>query len=153
MRAPSRLAGFTLVELMVTVLIASVLLSIAVPTYITQIRKARRTDAKTALLDLAGREERYYNSNNGTYSSTGTDLGYSSAFPIAISNSGGVSYYTLSATVVAGSATVLATYSLTATATGDQTKDTQCAVFNVTSAGAQTSVTNAAVNSTTTCWR
>jgi type IV pilus assembly protein PilE len=153
MRPPTRLAGFTLVELMVTVLIASVLLSIAVPTYTSQIRKSRRTDAKTALLDLAGREERYYNSNNGTYSSTATDLGYSGPFPIAISNSGGVSYYTVSATVTAGSATILATYTLTAAATGDQAKDTQCSTFKVISAGAQTSATSAAVDSSTTCWR
>jgi type IV pilus assembly protein PilE len=153
MRRAPRSSGFTLVELMVTVLIASVLLAIAVPTYTSQIRKARRTDAKTALLDLAGREERYYNSNNGTYSSTGTDLGYSGAFPIAISNSGGVSYYTLSATFIAGNATTLATYALTATATGDQTKDTQCYTFTVSSAGEQKSFTSAAVDTTTTCWR
>ena len=64
---PSRTTGFTLIELMVTVLIVSVLVAIAVPSYIDKVRKSRRTDAKTALLDLAGREERFYNTNN-TYS-------------------------------------------------------------------------------------
>jgi type IV pilus assembly protein PilE len=48
--------GFTLVELMVVIVIASILMAIAIPSYKTSIRKSRRTDAKTALLDLAGRE-------------------------------------------------------------------------------------------------
>jgi len=48
-------AGFTLVELMIVVVIASILLAIAVPSYMTQVRESRRTEAKTALLDLAGR--------------------------------------------------------------------------------------------------
>ena len=61
-RADSR--GFTLVELMVVIVIASILMAIAVPSYKNSIRKSRRTDAKTALLDLAGREERF-NSTNG----------------------------------------------------------------------------------------
>jgi len=53
-RADSR--GFTLVELMVVIVIASILMAIAIPSYKNSIRKSRRTDAKTALLDLAGRE-------------------------------------------------------------------------------------------------
>jgi len=41
-------AGFSLIELMVTVAIATILISIAIPAYNTQIRKSRRTEAKTA---------------------------------------------------------------------------------------------------------
>jgi type IV pilus assembly protein PilE len=51
-------AGFTLIELMVTLAIAAILLSIVVPTYQAQVRKSRRTEAKTAILDFAAREER-----------------------------------------------------------------------------------------------
>ena len=51
--------GFTLIELMVVVVIATILVGIAVPSYMSQMRKSRRTDAKTALLELAGREERF----------------------------------------------------------------------------------------------
>ena len=47
-----RVAGFTLVELMVTILIGAILLAIAVPTYQAQIRKSRRTEARNAVLDL-----------------------------------------------------------------------------------------------------
>ena len=49
----SRSAGFTLIELMVVVIIATILLSIAIPAYTSQIRKSRRTEARTAVLDLA----------------------------------------------------------------------------------------------------
>ena len=53
----SAVAGFTLIELMVTLVIATILLTVAIPGYQSFIRKSRRTDAKTAVLDLAGREE------------------------------------------------------------------------------------------------
>ncbi len=42
----------------------------------SQIRESRRTEAKTALLDLAGREERFFSTNGSTYSSATADLGY-----------------------------------------------------------------------------
>jgi len=60
---------------MIVVVIAGTLLAIAIPSYIDKVRTSRRVEAKTALLDLAGREERFYNTNN-TYSLTPSDLGY-----------------------------------------------------------------------------
>src|ERR1700733_13568803 len=86
-------AGFTLVELMVVIVIATVLLSIAIPGYQTQIRKSRRTEARTAVLDLASREERFLSTANN-YSQTTTDLGYSGTFPVTV----GAGYYTLNVT-------------------------------------------------------
>jgi type IV pilus assembly protein PilE len=141
-RADSR--GFTLVELMVVIVIASVLMAIAVPSYKNSIRKSRRTDAKTALLDLAGREERY-NSTNGSYTNTATFLGYAS-FPATV----GGGYYTINvAAPTAGTATTVAFVSMTATPVvgSDQAKDTACGSFTLTSTGAQT------VSGTATdCW-
>lgn len=138
-------AGFTLIELMVTVVIATILFAIAVPSYQNQIRKSRRTEAKTALLDLAGREERYM-STNGSYTGSLANLGWSTT----TTSSG---YYTISAPTVtaaiAGTATksaTPATFLLTATATGLQAKDTQCALFTVDQAGNQLSTPN------TGCW-
>jgi type IV pilus assembly protein PilE len=141
-RAQSR--GFTLVELMVVIVIASILMAIAIPSYKTSIRKSRRTDAKTALLDLAGREERYM-STNGAYSTAFGQLGYSSwgaAF-------GGGYYKMVQPTITAGSATAVATFSLQADpVTGsDQAKDTACGSFTLNSTGVQ-GVTGTA----TDCW-
>ncbi len=61
---PRRAGGFTLIELMVTLVVASILLAIAVPSYQAQVRKSRRTEARNAVMDLAAREERYFSVNN-----------------------------------------------------------------------------------------
>jgi type IV pilus assembly protein PilE len=70
-----RYKGFTLIELIIAMVIAAVLAAIAIPAYSNYVRKARRADAKSALLDLASLEERYYSTQNA-YSATATDLGY-----------------------------------------------------------------------------
>jgi type IV pilus assembly protein PilE len=144
-RRHSRTTGFSLIELMVTVVIISVLVAIAIPTYIDKVRKSRRTEAKTVLLDLAGREERFYNTNN-TYSVLPSDLGYgaiAAAFPMTV----GSGYYTVSVALVAGPP---AGYTITAApvAGNDQAKDTHCQLFTLTSTGVQTSAPD-----TTTCWQ
>jgi type IV pilus assembly protein PilE len=148
--------GFTLIELVVAMLIAATLAAIAIPSYSNYARKAHRTDAKNALLDLASLEERYFSTQN-VYSSSWSDLGYGASAASTISVGNG--YYTMATptlvTATAPTATttgVPATYSLTATAVGDQAKDTTCATFTVTSAGARTAQTSASVDSTASCW-
>ena len=136
-------AGFTLVELMVTMAIAAILAAIALPAYNTSVRKSRRTEAKTALLDLAGREERYFNTNNA-YTATAANLGYTGAFPMVV----GSGYYTVSIAVTAGAAGVLPTYTISAVpATTDQLKDTACLSFTLTNTGLQGATTMP------TCWQ
>ncbi len=142
---PSRTTGFTLIELMITVLIVSVLVAIAIPSYIDKVRKSRRTEAKTVLLDLAGREERYFNTNN-QYSILPSDLGYgatTAAFPMTV----GSGYYTVSVVLNAGPPLG---YTLTANpvAGSDQAKDTHCTTFTLQSTGQQTSAPDA-----TACWQ
>jgi type IV pilus assembly protein PilE len=142
-------AGFTLVELMITVVIAAILLSVAIPGYNNQVRKSRRTEAKTALLDLAAREERYYNmSNPPAYSTLPSDLGYTAnpnSFPMTV----GSGYYRVSMTPIAAVGATPAGYSFTAVPiTADQIKDTPCQNFTLTNTGQQTSTPN-----TTVCWQ
>ena len=135
--------GFTLVELMVTVLVVSILASIAVPTYTAQIRKSRRTEARTALLDAAAREERFYATNN-FYTVTGSDLGYSTTWPAPV----GSSYYSLTATCTGGK-TPCPDYTLTATAINSQTRDLARLTLSLNQLGLQ-SATGA--GGATTCW-
>lgn len=152
--------GFTLVELIVVMLIAGVLAAIAIPAYTSYVLKSHRTDAKSALLDMASLEERYYSINNA-YSSTPSDLGYACTTPFASCSafSVGSGYYqitaltTLAATAPTSSTSMgtPATYTITAQATGNQTKDTECYQFTVNSAGQQTSV-NSSSTATTDCW-
>ena len=142
--------GFTLVELLVVITIGAILLSIAVPTYQAQVRKSRRTEAKTALLDLASREERYMSTNNA-YSNTAANLGYS-ALPTAV----GSGYYRLSIPApVASTATAPASFTATATVVSGrgQEKDTSCYSFAVDSKGRQTSLNSVGADSSGICWQ
>lgn len=70
--------GFTLIELMITVAIVAILAAIAYPSFQNSIRKSRRTEAKTALENVAAEQERYYYRNNA-YTRDLTQLGYSGA--------------------------------------------------------------------------
>lgn len=147
----ARDGGFTLVELMVTMLVAAILLSIAIPTYTSQQQHARRTDARSAALDMSGREERYFSVTN-TYSQTPTDLGYTGAFPLNVGN-----YYQINVTATAPTVGPPATpwaYLITVTpATGSsQVKDTTCASFTVNQIGQHKSTDSSSADSTATCW-
>jgi type IV pilus assembly protein PilE len=143
MKTPTNVAaGFTLVELMITIVIATILVSIALPSYQQQIRKSRRTEAKTAILDLAGREERLYSTTN-TYSTTAADLGYTQ-FPQQI---GGL-YYQLTVTFPNNGAIG---FTATATAINSQLDDTQCRSFSVDQTGQQKSFDANGADSSTVC--
>ena len=87
-RASREPRGFTLMELMITLAIAAILASIAIPAYNSYILKSHRTEAKSALLDMASMEERYF-STTSSYSTTPSDFGYSGNWPIVV----GSGYY------------------------------------------------------------
>jgi type IV pilus assembly protein PilE len=55
-----RCAGFTLVELVVTVLVVSLLCAVAYPTYTNQVRKGQRAECRGALLQSMLQQERHY---------------------------------------------------------------------------------------------
>jgi len=131
--------GFSLIELMIVVAIASVLFAIAIPSYISYIRQSRRTEAKTALLDLAAREERYLSTNPAAYTNVPGNLGYT-AFGIPVGNG----YYSLTvcspaAVACAPNPPAAPSYSVVATpvAGTSQVSDAQCTSFSVDSTGQQ----------------
>ena len=148
---PAGAEGFTLIELMITVVIASILMTIAFPLYLHQIRESRRTDARSALLDLASREERYYAINNA-YSSTASVVGYTgwgSGNPV-----GSGYYYLVQPVITAATATAPAGFSLVAKpiAGKGQDQDSDCQIFTVTQTGQETSANSAAADSSPICW-
>lgn len=61
-----KMAGITLIELMVVVAIMVILTAIAYPLYTNQVIKARRTDGRAAVQAIALAQERYY-TVNGVY--------------------------------------------------------------------------------------
>lgn len=70
-----RLSGMTLIELMVVLAIVAILASVAYPSYQSQIRKAKRSDAHAALMQILLAQERW-RANHVTYARNLSD-----AFP------------------------------------------------------------------------
>lgn len=142
----ARAGGFTLIELMIVLVIAAILVTVAVPIYLHQVQESRRTDARSALLDLAAREERFYATNNA-YSNTASDLGYQgwgSGNPV-----GNGQYYYIDQPTVNNAATP-PSFSLTAhpVSSGPQANDGDCTSFTVNSSGQQ----SATGSSASSCW-
>src|SRR5271156_5121615 len=106
----AKLAGFRLRELMIGVAIVGILATFAATSYQRQVIQSHRTDARTALLDLAGREEKLFRTTN-QYSAIPSVLGYGTATtyynvlittpdPLQPANPNS---YTITATPIAGS--------------------------------------------------
>ncbi len=148
----TRTAGFTLIELMIAVAIVSILATIAATSYQSQVMRSRRTDARSALLDLAGREEKLFSTVN-VYSSSPAALGYGTAatFPIPVGGSG-TNYYNVDlVTPDPAQGGAANTFLITATpiAGTQQAGDTTCTSLSVNQLGQQTATPAA---NAATCW-
>lgn len=64
MVAKNKSMGFTLIELMITVAIIGVLGAIAYPSYQDSVRKSRRAEGRSAMMEVLQQQERYMTQNN-----------------------------------------------------------------------------------------
>jgi len=147
----SKLHGFTLIELMITVAIVAVLAAVAYPSYTSQIRRSNRSEARNALLQVQVAQEKVFLTYN-RYAQNDTELQGtpSSTTPglqTATTTSGG--NYTLALSSTSSGAS---DFTITATASsGSQLKDTDCKTFSINNQGSK-SATNSAGTSNPNCW-
>ncbi|SUI59715.1 Pilin [Shewanella morhuae] len=66
--------GFTLIEVMITVVIVGILVSIAYPSYTQYVIKSARSEGVAAVMRVANLQEQYY-LDNRTYTTDMTKLG------------------------------------------------------------------------------
>lgn len=135
--------GLTLVELMVVIAVLAILSAVAYPLYTEQVRKARRSDARTALQLVAMAQERFY-TLNGQYTTDFDNLDLPVALRSGASEEG---YYDLNLSMVNNS---VDSYVLTAAAASGkgQAADTDCSALSLDHLGTK----NATGNHTANCW-
>ena len=131
-----KMQGFTLIEILIALVIIGILAGIAIPNYSDYVLKAKRSDAHTALANMASALEDFYANNQYVYTNVVANVGGPN------SQEG---YYILSITMPASADS----YTLTATATGSQIADTPCLVMTLTSTGIKGPVD---ANGDPICW-
>ena len=130
--------GFTLVELVVTILILGILTAIAIPSYSAYTHSAKRSDATRTMTMDAQALERCY-----TQAFT-----YAGCAQVAASAPSAQSYYTVVVATTANSYTITATPA----SPGPQTTDATCQTFTLNNAGTQGALDGSSSNTTQTCW-
>lgn len=119
--------GFTLIELMIVIAIVAIVASLGYPAYTESTKKARRADAKSALLSFSQSMERHFTVNN-TYlgaGAGGADTGAPAIFPTEAPLDGSAKYYDLTI-----NAATLTTYTLRATPKNAQAGDGNLEIDN-----------------------
>ncbi|MES9905853.1 MAG: type IV pilin protein [Sedimenticola sp.] len=81
----NRIAGFTLVELMITVAIIGILASIALPSYRQYVVRSNRVAAQAEMMEIANFEQQYLLANRAYGDETA--LGYTLSTEVAVNYS------------------------------------------------------------------
>ncbi len=115
-------AGFSLIELMIALAIVGIITAVALPSYQQSVLRSGRTDGKSALLQVAANQERYYSDKNW-YSTDARPLTGDAVF---VSSDG---LYQMAVAICAGGivnplkATEISCFTATATSQGNQAND------------------------------
>lgn len=128
--------GITLIELMIVVVIIGILALVSYPSYREFAARAKRNEAKAALLQAATNQERFFLQNN-QFSSNLTQLGFTSS---PFTTDTGSYVISIAAPNPSADFTVTATYQNTDSEAG------KCNVFTITGAGIRASTPD------TNCW-
>lgn len=149
----SRSRGFTLIEVMITVVIVAILASLAVASYQRYVRESNRSSGWSALLQIQSAEEKYF-LQNSTYTANLTAAPTAGGLGLNLTLTGGTLYtldgnYAVSiATTACATGAGLCQYTATANAANTQLTDTPaCLAFTINSLGQRTPLDS------TGCWR
>jgi type IV pilus assembly protein PilE len=146
-RAATKRNGFSLIEMMIVVVVIAILAAIAIPIYQKQVQESRRTSAKTGLLDVASREEKYFSTNNAYVNNLAT-LGYAgTGANITVPNNTPTTDYYQIKVQLTGTTTPGSNFTATATAINTQASDA-CGNYTLTDLGVQGN----SVTTNTGCW-
>ncbi len=122
--------GITLIELMIVVVIVSILAAVSYPSYREFAARAKRNEARAALLKAAINQERFYLQNN-IFSDDMTELGFSAnPFP---TDTGSYVVQVLPSPPNASNFTVTATYQR------PDAEANKCLTFTIDGRGVKTS--------------
>lgn len=116
------MAGVTLLELMIVVVVVGILAAIAYPSFQEQVRKTKRADGKAALMETAQELERCY-TRFASYTAAGCG--------VALPQNSDEGHY-----IVDFDASAASTFTLSATPQDDQVNDS-CGTLTLTNAGVQ----------------
>ena len=136
-------AGFTLIELMVTIVIVAILAAIALPSYQQYIKRGKITEALSNLSSMRLQLEKYY-ADNRKY-----DNGTTGTCGVAVPTGASARYFTYLCTSANPNTVGDQTFTVTATGVGDMGNfQYQIDQSNVR----QSTITESGWNSSTTCW-
>ncbi len=121
--------GVTLIEMLIVIVIISILVAIAYPSYRQYVAKAKRNEAKAALLQIATMQERFY-LQNSTYTADMITLG----FPVGSNFLTDSDSYIVNVTAASPAA-----FSATATYQKGDAEAGKCATFSIDGVGLKTS--------------
>jgi len=123
--------GFTLIEILIVVAIIGVLAAIGIPSYQDSVRKSKRADGKSGLVDAASRLEQYY-LDNKSYTKDMNELGYNALTGVDTPDK----RYKMSVDANP-CGNIAACYTVTAIPQGDQINDS-CGTLTLNSSGIKT---------------
>jgi type IV pilus assembly protein PilE len=142
-----RLAGFTIIELMIVVVIIGLLAGVALPGYREQVNKGKRAEGKAALTAAASRLERFYSQYN-CYPSAATNCGTAPDSATVLTVAGINGFSGDNATSAAYNISITATpqaFTVTATPRAPW-RDTKCGNLTLSNTGRKWTQSNGATD-------
>lgn len=137
----AKVAGFNLIELLITVAILGILTALALPSYQASVLRSGRAEAKSVLLQVAANQERFFSANN-TYSTNADPL----SNPVVVTVTSETGLYQV-AVAACGAGAITTCFVATATPQNNQANDA-CATLTFSNTG----VRGATGDTVEECW-